>query len=146
MRRRPHPPIKISSPQAHQRGGLFGRRRESLNEDETTSPRRSSRGFSIRFDRLRRRPGAGGAAPPTPMPGGGAADWFDRDVGGGGGGSPLAMKVMSRREYIRELGERMAQLDRVPTRSFSNSYAGEFDVSCDFLYTFSNSTPMREQT
>lgn len=42
---------------------------------------------------------------------------------------------MTRQAYMRALQARMEQLERVPTKSFFHSYAGEFDVRfCIILF------------
>lgn len=44
---------------------------------------------------------------------------------------------MSRVEYINALEARMEQMEKVPTSSFYQSYAGEFDVGFMIILLFS---------
>lgn len=111
--------------------------------DQSPSPptprRSSSRTFTLRFDKFRRRTAQSppASAPPTPVPTasrGHTSDWFERDAAQNVAPPPLDPTHMTRQAYMRSLQARMEQLERVPTRSFFHSYAGEFDVRfCIFV-------------
>lgn len=107
------------------------RRSEARRHSGTQRPAPIKVPFAMRFDRFRRRPAPPPSpAPPSPLPsarsGSGFRDAFYDDTHSSP--PPLKPVLMSRKTYMRNLQARMEQMERVPTRSFFQSYAGEFDV------------------
>lgn len=118
----------------HQRRRERGRRRRtsSHRSPPPLDVRPSSPSFAMRFDRFRRRAAPPPSpVPPTPLPTSRSASGFREsfhDVTHSSSLPPLKPVIMSRSAYMRTLQARMEQMERVPTRSFFHSYAGEFDV------------------
>lgn len=89
----------------------------------------------MRFDRFFRRPGSNSSSPvpPTPIS---SRRTSDRSIEQSLSFSDSSTRepnhrshpVMSRTEYIHALQQRMQLMEQVPTSSFYDSYAGEFDV------------------
>lgn len=105
----------------------------------------------MRFDMFRRR----GAPPPSPLPPSAyrssspssytpssPSRWLSSDRPRTSAGSEHnasrssspSTSASSRAEFIAVLQARMELMEKVPTGSFSQSYAGEFDVSYSFIH------------
>lgn len=81
----------------------------------------------MRFDRLRRRSHPSPSVPTPPSDHHAQPDFYSTSSADPGPPPPNPAPV-TRRAFIRALEARMEQMERVPTRSFFHSYAGEFDM------------------